>query len=292
MTTSVQQLTSAAVALIVALNAACANANADEQSASTAAHRGEPPPRELTVVATEYFFRAPDTVAAGLTRVRLVNEGKELHHMQIVRLSDGHSARELFSLTPAQIFKHSWVTPVGGPETTAQSAEVTLRLEPGEYALLCFIPAAGDHLAHYKKGMVRPFVVVPAGAAVGAAAAVEPVADNTMALDDYSFRLERPLHAGRQRLRIRNAAAQPHEVAIVKLAAGKRVEDALAWLRRMDGPPPFAPAGGTMALTSGASTVTTLDLTPGAYVLLCFVPDAKDDKSHVAHGMVKEVTVE
>jgi hypothetical protein len=35
----------------------------------------------------------------------------------------------------------------------------------------------------------------------------------------------------------------------------------------------------------------TADLTPGNYVLLCFVPDAKDGKAHMEHGMVKEFKV-
>jgi len=30
---------------------------------------------------------------------------------------------------------------------------------------------------------------------------------------------------------------------------------------------------------------------PGAYKFLCFLPDAKDGKPHVAHGMLSQVTV-
>ena len=35
----------------------------------------------------------------------------------------------------------------------------------------------------------------------------------------------------------------------------------------------------------------TASFTPGDYTLLCFVPDAKDGKPHIAHGMVKNFTV-
>ena len=35
-----------------------------------------------------------------------------------------------------------------------------------------------------------------------------------------------------------------------------------------------------------------LDLKPGAYGLICFYPDAKDGKPHLAHGMVATITVE
>ena len=32
-------------------------------------------------------------------------------------------------------------------------------------------------------------------------------------------------------------------------------------------------------------------LTPGDYALICFVPDTKDGKAHLIHGMVKTVKV-
>ena len=35
----------------------------------------------------------------------------------------------------------------------------------------------------------------------------------------------------------------------------------------------------------------TADLTPGNYALLCFVPDAKDGKPHLEHGMVKQFKI-
>ena len=37
---------------------------------------------------------------------------------------------------------------------------------------------------------------------------------------------------------------------------------------------------------------TTVDLEPGEYALICFIPDDKDGKPHVAHGMISQITVE
>jgi len=59
----------------------------------------------------------------------------------------------------------------------------------------------------------------------------------------------------------------------------------------MDGPPPLEPVGGTAGMGRGVSNDLILDLAPGEYGLFCFVPDAKDGRPHVAHGMVKQVTV-
>ncbi|MDB4892292.1 MAG: hypothetical protein JWL61_4147, partial [Gemmatimonadetes bacterium] len=45
--------------------------------------------RVVTVVARDYAFEAPDTVAAGRTEVRLLNRGKEAHHAYLMRLDGG-----------------------------------------------------------------------------------------------------------------------------------------------------------------------------------------------------------
>jgi uncharacterized cupredoxin-like copper-binding protein len=49
--------------------------------------------------------------------------------------------------------------------------------------------------------------------------------------------------------------------------------------------------GGTSGLSKGRGMEFTADFTPGEYALLCFLPDARDGKPHVAHGMVKQITV-
>lgn len=36
----------------------------------------------------------------------------------------------------------------------------------------------------------------------------------------------------------------------------------------------------------------TVNLAAGNHAMLCFVPDAKDGKPHVAHGMAMPVTVQ
>jgi len=59
----------------------------------------------------------------------------------------------------------------------------------------------------------------------------------------------------------------------------------------MKGPPPAEPVGGVVALDKGARASFVADLSPGEYGLICFVPDAKDGKAHVVHGMVKTIKV-
>jgi len=93
-----------------------------------------------------------------------------------------------------------------------------------------------------------------------------------------------------------NSGPQPHEVEVIRLAPGKTMKDfgefmAKAYADKVDGPPPGDGLGGITAMIPGATEYFTANLTPGNYVMICFVPDAKDGKPHSDHGMVKEFTV-
>jgi hypothetical protein len=45
-------------------------------------------------------------------------------------------------------------------------------------------------------------------------------------------------------------------------------------------------------LDKGSEGSFTADLASGDYGFICFLPDAKDGKAHLAHGMMKTVTVD
>ncbi len=265
--------------------------------------------RTLDVVTTDFAFLTPDTVTAGRTRLRLVNRGRELHILEVARLDDGHTAEELAELLAARRPPPAWATFVGGPlarpdGSTSDDLAVTVDLAPGRYALLCPIPSPADHRPHMLKGMTRTLVVVPARRA-GRAAPVIPAAREHAApargpartqpgrvgLDDYGSRMEPAWRAGRHTLRVENRAAQPHELVVFRLDDGKRAADVVRWARALAGPPPGTLVAGTTALGRGQAATLTLTLTPGAYALLCFVSDAADGRSHVQHGMTRELTV-
>jgi hypothetical protein len=184
----------------------------------------------------------------------------------------------------------SWVKFVGGPNAIAPGgkANATALLEPGHYAYICFV-FGPDGVIHAAKGMVTPFEVTGDSSA---ARAELPAASVTIKMADYSFESSQSLTAGHHTIRVENAGPQPHELALLKLAPGKKVEDFAVWAETgMKGPPPAEPLGGVVLLDKGASGTFTADLTKGDYGLICFVPDAKDGKPHLAHGMMKTFTV-
>jgi uncharacterized cupredoxin-like copper-binding protein len=142
---------------------------------------------------------------------------------------------------------------------------------------------------HIMKGMAKPFVV--AGSATVSQAGA-PKVDAVMTLYDYNFDFDKPLTAGRRTIRITNKATQFHEAFIAKLAPGTTAQAFLDFVKGgMKGPPPVMPAGGIVGLTPGEENVLTIDLEAGEYALYCFLPDAKDGKEHVEHGMFKQITV-
>ena len=245
--------------------------------------------RTVTVTATDYSFAAPDTIPAGLTELRLLNRGTEMHHAMLVRLDAGKTMADLFAAMQSEGPSPAWAHEAGGPQTPGPGGEsnAILRLVAGRYAMICVIPSP-DGKAHVMKGMAKEIVVTPATSNTSNA---NMRVNSTMTLFDYAFQLSQPLQAGRQTIRVKNTAEQSHEVVIMKLQPGKKPADMLAWMEKMEGPPPGAPVGGTTPMARGEENIVTLDLTPGEYGLLCFVSDAKDGKPHFMHGMITQLTI-
>jgi hypothetical protein len=44
-------------------------------------------------------------------------------------------------------------------------------------------------------------------------------------------------------------------------------------------------------IVPGRHAILDVDLAPGEYALVCFVPDAKDGKPHFMHGMATQIKV-
>ena len=243
--------------------------------------------KDVTIVARDYAFEVPDTLQAGRTRITLKNLGTELHHVQMMRLEEGKTLKDVFAALQAGGPPPAWAKEVGGPNTPVPGGEsrTSLVLQPGRYGIICFIPSP-DGKPHVMKGMAKEFVVVGKDEKPAALAVTSEIV-----LKDYDFVLSKPLVAGKNVIRVVNEAEQPHEVVFAKLAPGKTPHDVVAWVDKPDGPPPGAPIGGTTGIAKGGENVVELDLAPGEYGMICFIPDHKDGKPHFVHGMVKTFTV-
>jgi len=249
--------------------------------------------QDVLVRTRDFQFDAPETVRSGPTHLRLINEGPDFHHVWLVRLLDGKTVKDLTDLFSAgEPALPAWAVDEGGPNTPARPGEETsvyLDLKPGNYAMMCVIPAAADGMPHIAHGMVRGLKVVESAEAE----APMPEADVRMILDDYSFGLSKMITPGRHTIRVENRAAQPHEVVVVRLGEGKTAQDFIQWVGTVarTGTGPGEIVGGVTGLSRGEFNITTVDFEPGRYALVCFVPDAGDGMPHFMHGMVQEFSV-
>jgi hypothetical protein len=247
----------------------------------------------VTVTTTDYAFQAPDTIAAGRTTFHLVNKGPDMHHIWLIKLEQGKTLKDLIEATKTPGPLPKWAVEVGGPNTPMPGGEswATLDLEAGRYVMACVIPAKTDGQPHFMKGMVKEVAVTTRRGVQQAGKTVAPAADVVMTLDDYDFRVSSPITTATKTIRLRNVAEQTHEAILIKLDPGTTVQQFLGAMEKPQGPPPGALIGGITGIAKGRTVDIPTSFTPGDYALICFVPDAKDGKPHLAHGMVKQFSV-
>lgn len=277
---------------LVAMAAGCADrpaqAEAGTEAGAEPASASTSSARELVIRTRDNAFDAPARVASGATRIRLINDGPDFHHVWLIRLEAGRTVEELERALAERPVTPDWAVDVGGPNTPGAPGEETsavVDLEPGLHALVCVIPGP-DGVPHIMKGMTQPLVVERMGSEPSL-----PAAELVLTMDDYGYRLNAPIRAGVRSIRVENVAAQAHEVVIVRLEEGKRAEDFLQFLGTREGVPPGKPVGGVTGLAKGQVNVISVDFEPGTYAFLCFVHDAGDLKPHFMHGMMQTFEV-
>jgi hypothetical protein len=250
----------------------------------------------VTVHAKDFAFTSPASIAPGMTSFRLVNDGKVLHHLSVIKLDAGKTFADFQAAMKNPGPPPKWITAVGGPNAAVpgSSVEATLNLEAGTYVLVCFIPSPGETVPHMAKGMMQPLTVSATGGVMqaGAAYAPTPSPDMHLVMKDYGFTLSKPLTAGKHVIHVMNEGPQEHEAIFIKLAPGKHIADFNSWaLEGMKGPPPGMPVDGMAGMSKGRTGIFSANITPGTYALTCFAPDAKDGKEHSKHGMTAEFVV-
>jgi uncharacterized cupredoxin-like copper-binding protein len=123
----------------------------------------DPDAARVDVTASEYTFVAdPTEVAAGKVSFVLVNEGQEAHFLALSKIAEGHTIEEALAFDgdpeEAGIVENAeYETGLAAPGGEDEEI-VTLDLEAGDYALLCFIPGP-DGTPHAFSGMAVPYTV-------------------------------------------------------------------------------------------------------------------------------------
>ena len=85
------------------------------------------------------------------------------------------------------------------------------------------------------------------------------------------------------------AGVTEHSVALARLARGATVDE----VRRAPAGPSqlYEVVSGTAGLAHGEQNWLHIDLTPGDYVVMCFVEDPQTHREHRELGMLRPITV-
>jgi hypothetical protein len=118
------------------------------------------PKSDVSITMVDDSFQVTGALTAGHHTFRVTNAGQQGHMMEIVRLAPGKTAHDAATWDPASKTPDpiewgggvSYMSPGG-------SAYFTARLQPGVYALICFIDDLKDHQPHFMHGMEKQFTV-------------------------------------------------------------------------------------------------------------------------------------
>jgi uncharacterized cupredoxin-like copper-binding protein len=283
--------------MLMELGAAGLVAVLPAHAASSARQTAADYPR-LEITARDYRFELPARVSAGYTEITLTNAGPATHHAMFMRLHPGKTVDDFMKIAQHEdvgaLFSIS--TSAGGPGSVDQGQKSTaiLNLTPGQYVVICIVPGA-DGMPHYKMGMLAPLTVSQA-----TQKGKPPAASMTIDLVDFSFaNLPGRVEAGRQIWKVVDTGKQLHEIILNRIAPGvsfAQIEKTLMAAppdsaSTHAGPPPFVGMAGIAPMNTGETNWAVLDLTPGDYFAICFVPDIKTGKPHFELGMIMPFTV-
>lgn len=281
--------------LFVSLLLVAACAAPPPPRAAVPGNEGSTPPAlaEVTFIATEYAFDAPESLSAGWTRITLDNQGALPHDLYLFKIEEGKTMDDVMAALETE-GPPEWADFYGITEAAAgESGWFAANLTPGGYVYLSF-GQAEEGPPDAAQGMAG-MLTVTGTAATGAAPLA---ADASIELIDYQF-VVNGLRAGEQVLRVSNTGTELHEVILFKLREGKTFADFQAELEKqangeeMAEEETAADPMGFAFLSPGVVNYAPQTLEAGEYVLICFLPSPKNEmQPHHALGMVQKVTVE
>lgn len=121
----------------------------------------EPTPT-MTIRLKDYSFDLPESIPAGQSVIKVINDGPESHEFNILRLEAGKTLADVTAFLNGEIEGPPPFAPVGGMNglDAGKYGYALLDLQPGNYVAICNIPspkAAGA--PHFMLGMIKEFTI-------------------------------------------------------------------------------------------------------------------------------------
>ncbi len=245
---------------------------------------------ELTLTVTDTEVTASTTtIPAGYVLLTVENKTQQPTGAGVLGPGKGQTMDDLKAAaatpTPEDQFPPIFYTAtiLGGPGSA----------DPGGTSQAVVKFTAGDWVA-FAEGNQPPTFLTAADAGGNQ---TEPASVVQVAEVNFAFGFERAgIQAGKQVWKITNGGTQPHEFFVGELPAGTTFAQVLEVASQGPNATPtpgglqqsdLRPVGGISILSPGQSCWTELDLTPGHYTSLCFLPDKNDQTMpHAMEGMI------
>jgi hypothetical protein len=127
-----------------------------------ATHLANEPEADMTVNLVDFSFVLTEPLTAGQHTLRINNDGHHVHEVWLAKLGEGKNVNDLLMALAPGAPAEDWVYNGLGGLTWIEPGThgyFSANLEPGRYALICFVldPASGK--MHVMLGMVQEFVV-------------------------------------------------------------------------------------------------------------------------------------
>ncbi|HEV2107396.1 MAG TPA: hypothetical protein VGR16_03970 [Thermomicrobiales bacterium] len=257
----------------------------------------EPPDYpELTIMLTSEGYQVPAEVEAGRLLLTFENQtDMEFADAQLMAVPEGISLDEIKEVLANPDAAPAWlydaVFPGGAPALAGGTGQAIVDLTPGEYVVTSTDPSLTEVAG------LQPFTVVEGE---DPAAADAPPADVTVTMIDFAIELPQGISAGPQVWEVTHEGDHPHFRSMMQSPEPITDEQIQAILSAemageappADGPNPeeFMPVSYVPVLSTGETTWIPLDLSPGYYVVACFVPTQTGDP-HAMLGMVTSFEV-
>lgn len=249
---------------------------------------------ELQVTVTDDAIEAPTQAAAGLTLLTVENASSQDTGVFLLAPPPGISMAELQAAAEATPTAEEefpdWLYDAvltGGPSVFAGSrGRAVINLTPGDWAVL----SEGDQ---------EPAPITVSEGAIPPVT-TEPPADLAVELQEYAFSIPEQVAPGPQIWELSNTGQQPHVMYVVKTPGPVTMDQIMTLLQLSEDatPPPGVPnpeefedIGGLTVISGGRTAWIELDLEPGNYVAICFIPDKETQELHALLGMVSIFTV-
>lgn len=282
-----------ALAALVVVTASCASpvlpavpvsGTTPAASTETAASASGSPALEtatLAITHSDGAISVPEAIPAGRRLITIHNQGEEWHASIFRRLNDDVTMEQFTAaFTESPFGSLSLTTQLGGPDLSpGGSADIILELVPGQYALV-------DNWTEPPR--FAAFAVTDGAAAEDS---LPPIAV-AVQMKEHEFVMPETISPGPQWWEFHNAGQAPHQMGIVRLQEGTTLDDVGAWLDSEEGPPPWDDVAFWNVMSPGQRSWGVLDLPPGAFLVLDFLPDpSQDGMPNFALGMAREITV-